>query len=236
MLSGRRGLGTAVLLCLVGAFVVLVGAGRVWASAEVPTGPITGPRQVSVSGTEVVAGVRALGLVGLAGVPALLATRRTGRVVVALLRLLTGAGVGAAVLGADAGAAVGREASAVAAGAQRMDDVVLGSPWPVVTALGGGVLALAGLLTVVRGRSWPGLGQRYEAPAVAGAASAAAAAAVPTGEQPPRLAERGLWEALDRGEDPTGVAGAADPSAGTPSHGYGDLRPEVSGADREDTL
>ena len=51
-------------------------------------------------------------------------------------------------------------------------------------------LAGAGALTVLRGRSWPGLGQRYDAPAPR-----------PVPEGPPT--ERALWEALDRGEDPT---------------------------------
>ena len=60
MLSDRRGLAAAVLLCLVGAFVVLVAAGRGWASVDVLTGPITGAREVSVAGTQVAPGVRAL--------------------------------------------------------------------------------------------------------------------------------------------------------------------------------
>jgi LPXTG-motif cell wall-anchored protein len=60
--------------------------------------------------------------------------------------------------------------------------------WPVATALGGLLVAGAGGLTLVRGRRWPALGTRYERPA--GAA-----------RSPQTDAE--LWDALDRGDDPT---------------------------------
>jgi len=200
MLDGRRGLGAAVLLCLVGAFVVLVGVGRVWTSVEVPTGPITAARQLSVPGTEVAAGVRALGLVGLAGVPALVATRRTGRLVVGGLLLLTGLGVVAAVVGADLPAAA-RDAGAEVGG--QAADAVRETLWPWVTVTGGALLGLAGLLTALRGRGWPGLGQRYEAPT---GQPAPTRTVEPAPEPAPELAQRGLWEALDRGEDPTGGA------------------------------
>jgi hypothetical protein len=48
------------------------------------------------------------------------------------------------------------------------------------------LLVAAGLLIVVRGRSWASMSSRYDAPA-----------------QRPREGEASLWEALDRGEDPT---------------------------------
>ena len=199
--GSRRELGAAVLLCLVGAFVVLVAAGRAWASVDVLTGPITGAREVSVAGTEVAPGVRALGLVGLAGVPALVATRRSGRLVVGALLALTGAGVVAVAWRSYDSEAVFEQASS--AGGQ-VSDVISGTVWPQVAGLGGVLLALAGLLTLWRGRSWPGLGQRYEAPA-------GRAAPLPDQAPSPDRAERGMWEALDRGEDPTRGSGDADP-------------------------
>jgi LPXTG-motif cell wall-anchored protein len=60
--------------------------------------------------------------------------------------------------------------------------------WPVATALGGLLVAGAGGLTLARGRRWPGLGTRYDRPA-------GAARAPETGTE--------LWDALDRGDDPT---------------------------------
>ena len=197
-MRSRRGLTTAVLLCLVGAFVVLVAAGRAWTSVEVGAGPLVDARTESRTGTQIVPGLTALGLLGLAGVVALAATRRTGRTLVGLVLLATGAGVVAAVLTADL--SVVSEPLAGETG-----DVVLDmTVWSSVTALGGLLLAGAGLLTVARGRSWPALGQRYEAPATPPAS--AAPAAEPT--------ERGLWEALDRGEDPTANLGS---TAGPPA-------------------
>ena len=56
----------------------------------------------------------------------------------------------------------------------------------------------AGLLAVLRGRTWPAMGRRYERPgAAAPGAGAAAAAGDRRGPRP------GAWKALDRGDDPT---------------------------------
>jgi len=201
----RPELATAVLLCLVGAFVVLVGVGRTWASVDVPAGPLTDAPTVALPGSELAPGVRALGLVGLAGVVALAATRRTGRVVVGGLLVLTGAGVVASVVVPDLTAASLDSGRVAAAGADPASAPVAATAWPWLTALGGAVLAAAGLLTVLRGRSWPGLGQRYDAPAPHRAQPDAASAP----------SERGLWEALDRGEDPTDTLGSTPGSRPT---------------------
>jgi hypothetical protein len=64
--------------------------------------------------------------------------------------------------------------------------------WPLLTVVAGLVIAASGGLTVVRGRDWPGMAARYERPARRSAA--------PAGE--PRT-EAQIWDALDRGEDPT---------------------------------
>lgn len=194
-MTARPGLRTAVLLCLVGAFAVLVTVGRVWTSVEVPADPLAEGRTATRTGAELVPGVRALGLVGLAGVVALAATRRTGRTVVGVLLLLTGTGVVAAVLAPDLGAQT--------LPAEAATGKVATTVWPWLTAAGGLLLAAAGLLTVVRGRSWAALGQRYEAPAAVGTAAA-----------PQEPTERSLWEALDRGEDPTANLGTL---AGAPA-------------------
>ena len=190
-MRGRRGLSTAVLLCLAGAFVVLVAAGRSWVDLEVPAGPLADARTDAHTGTDLVPGLSALGLVGLAGVVALAATRRVGRTLVGLVLLATGAGVLAAVLSASG------EVLAEELPGQPGEAVAHLTGWSFVTAAGGVLLLAAGALTVVRGRSWPALGQRYEAPT---GGPAAASRQEPT--------ERGLWEALDRGEDPTDTLGS----------------------------
>ena len=191
----NRELAAAVLLCLVGAFLVLVGAGRDWVVVDVAGNGLLPPRRLGVQGSELVAGVRALGLVGLAGVVALAATRRWGRVVVGLLLAVVGLGVLLSVIGADLAVEAVRSDSVAEAGGA--DGAGRTTAWPLGTALGGLLLALAGALVALRGRRWAALGRRYDAPA------ARPAPAGPTGTAQ-------LWDALDRGEDPT----APDPRSG----------------------
>jgi hypothetical protein len=61
--------------------------------------------------------------------------------------------------------------------------------WAAVCVLGGLVIALAGMATVKWQRSWPVMGARYERPAA-------------RPERKP-VTQAELWDALDRGEDPT---------------------------------
>ncbi len=211
-----RELRVAVGVCVLGAVLVLVGAGRGWTRVDVPAGPLTGATSVLLTGADLVPGVRALGLLGLAGVVALLATRRLGRPLVGAVVALAGAGAVLSVVLPDH-AARSRSADQVAAASAGADDgsagdgargggAVATTAWPAVTAVGGGLLLAGGLLAAARGRSWPGMGQRYEAPA------ARTASAEPTVEPTAGTSgtsDRGLWEALDRGEDPTDTLGAS---------------------------
>jgi hypothetical protein len=56
--------------------------------------------------------------------------------------------------------------------------------WPVLCVVGGAVVAAVGVAAVVSGRRWPAMGGRYERAAT-------------------RPADTSVWDALDRGEDPT---------------------------------
>jgi uncharacterized membrane protein (TIGR02234 family) len=67
------------------------------------------------------------------------------------------------------------------------------SGWPWVAAMGGLVAVAVGALTVVRGRRWPSMGRRYAAAPQSQAASQAATT----------RDETSMWDALDRGDDPT---------------------------------
>lgn len=185
----------AVLLCLVGALLVLVAASRSWAQVEIAGTAVLPGRGLDVTGTDLAPGLQALGLVALAGVLAIPATRRWGRVVVGLVLLMVAAGVVAVVAGflTDVFTAVQRSDAVREAGGIQGE-----SPgrtlWPYACGLGGLWIATAGLFVAVRGRHWAALGRRYEPPA--------AEASAPAGPAP----ERELWEALDRGEDPTAAA------------------------------
>jgi uncharacterized membrane protein (TIGR02234 family) len=188
--AARRELVAAVLLCLAGASLVLLAAGRTWATVHVPgTGPLPG-RAVDVTGAELAAALPALGLVGLSGVVAVAATRGWGRVPVGLVLAATGLGV-LALAAPHALAPAGRARSSVD-GPGAADAAVSATAWPYVALVGALLLLLAGMLVAVRGRAWAALGRRYERPEKS-----------PQTSGPASPTEQTLWDALDRGEDPT---------------------------------
>ncbi|OLB82051.1 MAG: hypothetical protein AUI14_01255 [Actinobacteria bacterium 13_2_20CM_2_71_6] len=129
------------------------------------------------SGTSLAPWLPAVALVGLAGAGALLAVR--GRVRAALGAVLLASGVSLLAAGVF---------GAVTAGLRH-------AVWPLLAALGGALVCYAGLRALLRGASWPSMGSRYERPAA----------------EPVEYVERGgpsrsdvaMWDALDRGEDPT---------------------------------
>ncbi len=195
----RRELTAAVGLCLLGAALALLAGSRTWLSGVVEAAPPLPARPLRLTGGELVE-VRPLALLGLAAVPALAATKRWGRVLVGVVTLLAGAGVVALT------AEVLADPTADPAAREATRSAVTGWPW--ACAAGGLLLALAGLLVAVRGRRWAAMSARYDAPAARAeqpVPSAAAPAQGMAGAGPAAApSERALWEALDRGEDPTG--------------------------------
>jgi uncharacterized membrane protein (TIGR02234 family) len=186
-MNGRRELLIAVAACLAGAALAVLTAGRTWAHVGT-TSPLFGHHTVGLTGRDLTPVVSALGLVGLAGVVAVAATRRTGRAVVGVLVALAGLGVlvqTAAILADSRHWVRGPLADHVHVGSATPDAVHLNA-WPYLALLAGLLLAAAGTLTAARGRAWAALGARYE-----------------RAPRPTAAPERALWEALDRGEDPT---------------------------------
>jgi hypothetical protein len=119
--------------------------------------------------------------------------------------------------------AIARDRVTLAAGDQTA--VTTSWSWPALAAVGGAVLLAAGLTAVIRGRRWPGMSARYDRPfphastagtparppgvdPATGRAPATGDPSSPAGTQPGDAVagdrrERTLWEALDRGVDPT---------------------------------
>ena len=170
--AARKELTAAVLGAAGGGALALVAGGQPWARVTAVRDAPLPPVTAALGGAEAAPLVPAAGLVLLAAAVALLAVRGPGRAVVGLLMAAAGGLLA----------------------------------WSGIRALAGGLsdaglLGIgAGLLAVLRGRTWPAMGRRYER---AGAATPAAARRPETDEDRAQAA----WKALDRGDDPT-----ADPA------------------------
>ena len=175
-MTSRREMIAVLAVVLVGAALVLLAGTQPWAS--VPGADVTEPTSVeaALKGSAISPGARALGLVGLAGIVALLATRRMGRRVVGVLLALAGLATCALSLfwSVDPPALLG-DASAT----------VDRTFWSWVSVAGGVLVLLGGVLAAIRSSRWPAMGSRYDAPART------------------KSKDEDPWAALDRGEDPT---------------------------------
>ncbi|GGZ69124.1 TIGR02234 family membrane protein [Streptomyces echinoruber] len=193
--SGRRSLAAALLCGALGAAVCLLASRQRWAEGSATVAGGSFP--LTVKGSEVTGVPAALAVVGLAALVAVFAVRRAGRLLVAALLALSGAGAAAAaLLGASDSSALDDRARQVSGDTAATAGALSHTGWPYVAAGGGALLLLAGLLALRYGRLWPALSGRYER---SGAPRARAARPV----DPDRPED--LWKALDRGEDPTGA-------------------------------
>lgn len=191
-MSRSRERTTAAALCGAGAAVTLLAAGRTWVRVSVDLPHPLPDTTHALTGQQLAAAAGALGIAGLAGLAGLVATRGFARLVVGVLLCLFGVAIAYASI---RGVAAGSVDAALAAEDVLVRGETTGratTPWWVVSAAGGGLLALSGLLTAVRGRLWPAMSRRYDPPA---------------GSAPdnPRDSDEGedLWESLDHGRDPT---------------------------------
>lgn len=196
-IRARRELTLTLALLAAGAVLGLLAASRPWGTVLDPA-PVV-PAEVTFTGSDLVPILPASSLVALAALVAVLAVRGFGRRLVGALVALVGA---AAALSAGPVAADLEDrleqrvlnAPDVTASAAT---VVSSSPTLGVLAVTGSVVVMvAGALVAVRGPSWPGMGTRYErgpsSPATTSTADGDAATS------------RERWDALDRGDDPTG--------------------------------
>jgi uncharacterized membrane protein (TIGR02234 family) len=165
-------------MLLVGAALVLVAAGQAWVTYRLAAMEPFPSERLSQTGAQLASSVRTLALLALAAVAAVVATRGVARVVIGAVVALAGMSMIRSVTRVllDPGgvlaiiAPLEGEASVRAA--------------PYVALLGAVLIVMAGLLVVVRGRTWGSMSSRYDAPAQ-------------------KQREPSMWDALDRGEDPT---------------------------------
>jgi uncharacterized membrane protein (TIGR02234 family) len=191
----RRELTAAVVAAGVAGGLALIAAGQVWAHVVARRPAPLPPVESTISGGEAAPLVPAAGLVLLAAAVALVAVRGVARGVVGLLVAAAG--------GVLLWSGVRIQLRGVQPSDPRVVDVELGAAWPVLAAAAGVLAVAVGGLVVLRGRSWPAMGRRYER---TGAGTPTPARSDRTDED---LAQE-AWKALDRGEDPT------DPESATP--------------------
>lgn len=191
--GGRRSVGAALLLGTLGATVVLLASGRVWARGTAAVGG--GALPLTADGRAVTGLPAALAIVGLAALVAVFAVRGKGRLLVSGLLALSGLGAAlSAVLAADGRQALDSQAARMTADTAARVGGLTHTAWPYVTAAGAALILLAGLLALRFGRAWPAMGGRYER-------NGSPRTRTPSPVDPDRPED--LWKALDRGEDPT---------------------------------
>jgi uncharacterized membrane protein (TIGR02234 family) len=194
--AGRRSLALALLSGALGAAVVLLGTRQRWSEGTATVAG--GAFPLTAKGSDVTGVPAALAIVGLAALVAVFAVRRAGRLLVAALLALSGAGtIAAALAGASDSSALDEQAAQVSGDTSATVGALSHTAWPYVAAAGGLLILLAGLLALRYGRQWPAMSGRYER----------AGATRPRRDRQPTDPDRpeDLWKALDRGEDPTGA-------------------------------
>ncbi|NRQ36199.1 Trp biosynthesis-associated membrane protein [Nonomuraea sp. NN258] len=183
--SGRRELWGWVVLTALGCLLVLLAGGQAWVRLLGRAGDVTAP-----AGGDLSPVLTPVALAGLAGVVAVLATAGLGRRLIGALLTLCGIVAGVGVwTGAAAGTVDRWLAERDALGAARGVEWELVAVWPVVAGAGAALMVIGGVVAVIRGGAWAGMSAKYE-----------------RGEsrKPAHVSkDRELWDALDRGDDPT---------------------------------
>lgn len=216
----------ALLLDLAGAAVALLVSTRVWQTVRTPRPRPLADDVLDLTGRTVDAAPTAFAVVALAGVVAVLATTGIVRRAVGAVLLLAGVGLllrsagAASAVGAQrARELVGQKHSGVGVDAATVPHVTVHGVWSALSVACGVLVAVGGLLVLLRGHRWAGLSSRY------GTASSGGAAAGPADDDLDDATRRAradtaLWNALDRGDDPT----REDDPPRAPSDGPGAAR------------
>ncbi|MDL2079469.1 TIGR02234 family membrane protein [Streptomyces sp. GXMU-J15] len=193
--AGRVSLAAALLSGALGAAVALLATRQQWSEGTATVAG--GDFPLTANGSDVTGVPAALAIVGLAALVAVFAVRRLGRTFVAGLLALSGAGtIAASLIGASDSGALDEKAARATGDTGATVAALSHTAWPYVTAVGGLLMLLAGLLALRYASVWPAMSSRYER---SGAPRPRRAPAV----DPDRPED--LWKALDRGEDPTGA-------------------------------
>jgi len=196
---GSRGYGLVLALGLVASLAVAVGSTRPWVRAFATVEGL--PRIVAdISGTEVVAPSAALGLAGLAGFGAVVATRGWIRTAVGAL-IVAGMGVLFVLTVLPISTTDVVEDALATLGWAGGDYTTESLWWRWLVAAAALVAAGCGVAVLRYGRSWATMGERYDSPTGSGQTAAPAGSRDATTAAPTNEAD--VWRAIDRGDDPT---------------------------------
>ncbi len=172
------------------ALVVIAAFALPWASVSVPlvSGLSDTGTEVTFTGREIYPLAGVMPWLGLAAVGGVFATRGWARVIVGLVVLATG------LVSAVSAIGFGLDPQAALVDPLNPDPFTqwASTPWWVLGLIGALGLAAVGGLIVARGRTWPGLSQRYER-----------SSGTKAGQDAGSITALSAWDALDRGEDPT---------------------------------
>lgn len=201
-MRSRVEFGLALVLDLLGAAGALLIASRAWQTVVTPRPRPLADDVLRLSGRTVDSAPTALGLVALAGVVAILATRGVARRVVGAALACAGAALVwrsitsmSAVSAARARSLVQAKHSGVGVDGRVIPHVTVHAVWPALSLACGVVVLLAGLLVAVRGHTWLGMSAKYDAPTTRLSAEDDTIRRA--------RADASMWSALDRGDDPT---------------------------------
>lgn len=194
---GRALFALALAGDLLGSGGALLVAGRPWQTVSVARSRPLADEVVRISGHALEPAITAIGLVAMAGGVAALATRGRARRIVGAVIALAGTALLAPAVAAFNAMSPSRARELVSAARSGIGFAPTQTPrvsvhhgWPALMVGCALVVIAAGALILLFGRSWAGLSTRYEAPAAAG-------------EVEPPSTDAELWNALDRGDDPT---------------------------------
>jgi uncharacterized membrane protein (TIGR02234 family) len=228
--TGRRELLIVLLLGAAGAGLVLLTVRHGWAHVITRVPRPLPASVVSVTGQELVPAASPLAVAALAGLAAVLATRRILRRVTGIVLAAFGAGIAVALslgisaadmlaaaagsagpaAGSSAGAAPGSTTSGAVSAGQGTpvsglhSHTVLGDmPWRGAAFAGALLIVAAGLLAVWQAGRLPVMSSRYEPPAGRGSRTAGETAVGTAAARPETRDSASMWESLSRDVDPT---------------------------------
>lgn len=191
----RREYGVTIAVLVLASVGMIVAYGATWITATVPVfpGEPTPTRLVSLTGSALIGTGAAAGWVAAACAAGIVATRTWGRGAIGILAALAGAagGVPAVTFILSRGPLV----TEALAGDEAIE--VSGNAWWLLAAVSGLAIMVAGVVSALRGRGWPSLSARYER----------RPASTPRRD----MSAITMWDALDRGDDPTDETDAGEP-------------------------